>query len=125
MKSIIAILVYAATFLGFFFLISLVGLLWFPTYKDVITSVEWFIIYTLTLGWWLSFFPLREYYMKHKKYFQNNFVINWMIFISLCAMTSCCGTSSICKKPTKRELKKAMSYSSWEYVAPSLKSSAF
>lgn len=73
MKSLLAIIIYATTFLGFFFLTSILGLLWIPTYLQVIKSPEWFLIYTLTLGWWVALFPLREYYMKNRKYFRENF----------------------------------------------------
>ena len=30
-------------------------------------------------------------------------------------------TNKICKTPTKREIRKAMSYSTWKYVMPSFK----
>lgn len=32
-----------------------------------------------------------------------------------------CTTNKICSKPTRREIKKAMSYSTWKYVVPSIK----
>jgi hypothetical protein len=48
------ILVILASFMGLFFLLSLIGLLWVPTYKEIISNLDWFSIYSLLIGWWIS-----------------------------------------------------------------------
>jgi hypothetical protein len=51
--------------MGYFFILSFVGLLWCPSYKEVITNGTWFFIYSLALGWWLAAFSCIEYYEKY------------------------------------------------------------
>lgn len=70
MKTIILILFYLASFAGFFFALSLFGLLWF-SYGEVVTNVSWFIIYTIFIGWWISFLPCTEYWKRNQEYFQE------------------------------------------------------
>ena len=72
MKSIILILIYVATFIGFFLTLSLIGTLW-SDYKSIISNIDWFIIYTMFIGWWISIFPTREYYKLHEDYFDDVF----------------------------------------------------
>lgn len=72
MKSLIAILIYLGTFMGMFFLLSTIGILW-TDYKSIITSNGWFMGYSLFLGWWIAIFPVREYYVKHQDYFSETF----------------------------------------------------
>ena len=43
-----------------------------------------------------------------------------LFIIGLISFSSCT-TNKICSKPTRKELKKAMSYSTWKYVVPSIK----
>ena len=64
MKSLTCILIYIGSFLGLFFLLSLVGIIW-TSYHDVIATESWWMIYSLFIGWWISIFPTREYYLKH------------------------------------------------------------
>lgn len=52
---------------------------------------------------------------------------DWALLIAIAAvlfiaLTSCSSTSSICHKPSKREINKAMKHSSWEYSLPEVKS---
>ena len=70
MKSLILILIYLGTFMFLFFVMSLIGLLWF-SYYDCITSANWFIIYLLFFGSWMSSFPAVEYYELNKAYFER------------------------------------------------------
>ena len=73
MKSLLLILIYIGTFIGMFLLISLIGLLWIDSYTDVIRDGDWFMMYTLSFGWWLAAFPCREYYMHNLHYFEKHF----------------------------------------------------
>lgn len=70
MKSILLILIYLSSFMLFFFVLSLPGMLWFP-YKQVIADGNWFAGYTLFFGSWLALLPAREYYHRHKEYFNS------------------------------------------------------
>lgn len=71
MKSLALIMIYTCTFLGMFFFLSSIGLLWNNSYGGIISDPTWFMLYTLFLGWWIAIFPTREYYMHHEKYFQD------------------------------------------------------
>lgn len=71
MKSLILMLIYTATFMGVFFLMSLIGLLWNDSYYSIVSDHTWFMAYSLFFGWWLSFFPTREYYKHHEQYFEE------------------------------------------------------
>jgi hypothetical protein len=72
MKSLIAILIYLGTFMSMFFVLSLIGTLWF-NYTDVISNNGWFMVYSMFFGWWMSIFPTREYYVKNQDYFSEVF----------------------------------------------------
>jgi hypothetical protein len=73
MRSLLVILIYTGSFMGFFFLFSTIGLLWCDTYTQVVANPNWFMFYTMFLGWWLAMFPAREYYKEHEFYFQKHF----------------------------------------------------
>ena len=68
MKFIIMILIYVISFVSLFLLLSTVGMIWF-TYREAINSVDWLIAYTVFIGWWVSLFPCRDYYMANRKDF--------------------------------------------------------
>lgn len=72
MKSIILISIYITSFVLFFLLISLVGIL-FTSYQEIITNHNWFMLYAMFFGWWLSIFPAREYYVYNQDYFDKVF----------------------------------------------------
>lgn len=72
MKSIILVTTYLLSFILFFFIISSIGLLW-SSPMDVYTSKDWFMIYSMFLGWWLAIFPAREYYISNEEYFDKVF----------------------------------------------------
>jgi len=59
MKSIILIATYLVSFVLFFLLISLIGVFFNP-YSEIITNHNWFMVYSMFLGWWLAIFPARE-----------------------------------------------------------------
>lgn len=69
MKSLIAILIYLGTFMGMFFLISTIGLLWADSYHAIVSNNSWFMCYSILFGWWMSILPTREYYTANKDYF--------------------------------------------------------
>jgi hypothetical protein len=74
MKSIILLGVYLLSFITIFMMLSLVGLVFSnASYIDILRSSPWTIIYSLFLGWWLSIFPAREYYLIHQLYFERVF----------------------------------------------------
>jgi uncharacterized membrane protein len=72
MKSIILIGTYLVSFVLFFLLLSLIGVFFTP-YSEIITNHNWFMVYTMFLGWWLAIFPAREYYISQEKYFDRVF----------------------------------------------------
>ena len=71
MKSLIIIFIYTATFMGVFFLMSFIGLLWNDSYHAILSDHTWFMMYSMFFGWWISFFPTREYYMHNQDYFED------------------------------------------------------
>jgi hypothetical protein len=72
MKSIILIGTYLVSFVLFFLLLSLIGVFFTP-YSEIITNHNWFMVYSMFLGWWLAIFPAREYYISQEKYFDRVF----------------------------------------------------
>lgn len=60
MRALALILIWIVIFMSFFFLLSLVGLLWYDSYKIIITSREWFFAYAMLLGWWIATIPVIE-----------------------------------------------------------------
>jgi hypothetical protein len=73
MKSLFLIVIYLGTFIGLFLLFSLIGLLWSDSYRAIIGDGNWFFLYSVIFGWWLSSFPAREYYMHNEEYFDKHF----------------------------------------------------
>lgn len=71
MRSLILMLIFTATFMGMFFLMSLIGLLWCDSYHSIVSDHSWFMKYSIFFGWWLALFPTREYYMHHENYFSE------------------------------------------------------
>ena len=72
MKTIVLILVFFCTFVGMYFLLSLVGLIWYP-YIKVIQNLTWATIYCLFIGWWIALMPTMEYYSLEEDYFNKVF----------------------------------------------------
>jgi len=62
MNVIKIILTFLASFMGLFFLLSLVGLLWVPSYKEIISNLDWFGTYVMLIGWWTSLLITDEIY---------------------------------------------------------------
>jgi hypothetical protein len=55
-------LTFIASFMGLFFILSLIGLLWVPTYQEIISNGEWFIGYFMLIGWWVSLLITDEFH---------------------------------------------------------------
>lgn len=51
--------------MGFFFLLSAIGLLWCDSYVEIIRNPNWFMFYTILLGWWLAMIPTIELSKKY------------------------------------------------------------
>lgn len=62
MKAIKILLMYFLVFMGTFFLLSTIGLLWCDTYTEIIRNPNWFVGYTLLLGWWIALLATHEVY---------------------------------------------------------------
>ena len=57
-------LLYIALYVLFFILLSFIGLLFHVPLKDLF-NVNWFVIYSLLIGWWLPIVLLEPYYDKY------------------------------------------------------------
>jgi hypothetical protein len=69
MKKTISLLVYLITFFGMYFILSLFGCMFNDwNYKGVLESVNWFVLYSIFIGWWIAIIPLYdfEYPSKNK-----------------------------------------------------------
>ncbi len=53
MKFLYLTLVFFIVFIGLFFLLSLVGLIW-ANYHTVINEPNWIGMYTILIGWWIA-----------------------------------------------------------------------
>ena len=73
MKTLTLMAIYIASFILIFLILSVVGILFTGSYIDVIDSKSWLGAYCLFFGWWLAFFPTREYYVKNEEYFDRVF----------------------------------------------------
>jgi hypothetical protein len=60
-KYFILFIIFIAVFAALFFILSLFGMLW-TNYNTVITDPNWFMFYTLTIGWWTSLIVAHDYY---------------------------------------------------------------
>ena len=55
-------IIYAGIFMGVFFLLSSIGLLWCDNYHTIISDPNWFMMYTILIGWWVAMIPVHELY---------------------------------------------------------------
>ncbi len=64
-------LVWFCSFIALYLLLSIVGIFLFKgTFLDIIGDGEWFLWYSILIGWWTAVFPAREYYMTVKDKFE-------------------------------------------------------
>lgn len=74
MKSITLFCIYIVTFFGFYMFLSLGGLILSESsYLSILHDGGWFYIYFIFIGWWISVFPAREYWIKHEDKFEEIF----------------------------------------------------
>lgn len=72
MRTITLFIIYFVSFIFFYLLLSTIGM-FFYSYVEVITSHDWFVMYSIYIGWWISVFPAREYYIANSEYFDEIF----------------------------------------------------
>jgi hypothetical protein len=61
MKYFILFIIFIVVFAALFFILSLFGMLW-TNYNTVITDPNWFMFYTVVIGWWTSAIVAADYY---------------------------------------------------------------
>lgn len=66
MKVLILMLIYLGTFTFFFFALSTFGIFW-SSYSETLSNKNWFVVYTMFLGWWIACLPAREYYVNNEE----------------------------------------------------------
>ena len=65
MKYIVYFVLFFILFIGYYMLFSVTGLLFGINYSECIGCVDWFLIYSLFVGWWIviiSLDPFNKYY---------------------------------------------------------------
>jgi hypothetical protein len=68
MKNTVSMMVYTITFMAMYFVLSLFGCLFVKgDYNDVLSDTQWFIMYTLFLGWWIALIPAVDCYSSMEK----------------------------------------------------------
>jgi Mlc titration factor MtfA (ptsG expression regulator) len=65
------ITVYILFYFFIYLVLSLIGLLWYTSYREVIIDPDWFVTYSTLMGWWVAVFPAREYYVKNREHFAD------------------------------------------------------
>lgn len=64
MKFVTLMTLYAIVFMGYFFLLSTIGLLWIESYKEIISCQDWFYLYSMLIGWWVSWLAVEGFSKK-------------------------------------------------------------
>ena len=62
MKNTMSMVVYVITFFAMFFILSMLGMVFGFTYKESLESRNWFVMYSLFLGWWIAMIPAHDTY---------------------------------------------------------------
>jgi hypothetical protein len=62
MKMLAILLTYLAVHITLFFILSAIGLLWCDTYTEIIKNPNWFVAYTILIGWWTALLVTHEVY---------------------------------------------------------------
>lgn len=60
MKNTMSMVVYVITFFAMFFCLSILGMCFGATYKQTIGSGNWFVMYSIFLGWWIALIPAHD-----------------------------------------------------------------
>lgn len=61
MKTLLIVLIFLIVNISLFLIVSGVGVLWY-SYGDIISTVEWFVIYQVGIGIWVSVMICDEIY---------------------------------------------------------------
>jgi hypothetical protein len=72
MKTLNLLFIFLAAFMGGFFTLSLIAILW-TSYGNALTNVNWFIVYAFIFGWEIGLLPAMEYHKKNEAYFNEVF----------------------------------------------------
>jgi hypothetical protein len=74
MKALTCIVIYIASFIFLYMLLSVVGVVFTNnTYLSILRDGGWFGIYSLFIGSWLAALPTMEYAAQHEEYFRRVF----------------------------------------------------
>lgn len=74
MKSIALLGIYLMSFVIIYMMMSLVPLAFSEmSYVEILRSNNWTMMYSLLFGWWMAFFPAREYYLTQQSYLDRVF----------------------------------------------------
>lgn len=60
MKNTASMVVYVITFFAMYFAFSMLGMVFGFTYKESLESENWFVMYSLFLGWWIAMIPAMD-----------------------------------------------------------------
>jgi hypothetical protein len=63
MKNSLTFVVFTITFFGMYFILSAFGLAFGQQYNECINSLDWFIMYSLFLGWWIAGIFAHDVYL--------------------------------------------------------------
>lgn len=72
MRTITLVGVYVLSFIAFFYILSLAGIM-YSTYSETINSDGWKGTYSLFFGWWLAALPTRELYLLWEDKYERIF----------------------------------------------------
>ena len=60
LKRFLSLLLVLLIFMGYYFILSSIVLLFGYGYIETISNLNWFIIYSLLIGWWLTWITIFE-----------------------------------------------------------------
>lgn len=60
LKRFLSLLLVLFIFMGYYFILSSIVLLFGYEYIETISNLNWFIIYSLLIGWWLTWITIFE-----------------------------------------------------------------
>ena len=59
--------VYLITFFAMYFILSMLGMVFGHSYKESIESFNWFVMYSIFLGWWIAMIPAHDTLKEFEK----------------------------------------------------------
>ena len=60
LKRFLSLLLVLFIFMGYYFILSSIVLLFGYRYIETISNLDWFVIYSLFIGWWLTWITIFE-----------------------------------------------------------------